>query len=104
MKQGTSEPYKQYTLNKACMYKFSGQDGTGQDREVARPSGLTVMEGPGPKYRVKAVCNCFPPAYVYIKPMVSVYGAKTWVYMAKPPVTTAPNDPTALVAPCKRPN
>ena len=86
-----------YTLNKACAYKFSAPD-----REVTRQSGLTVMEGPGPKYRVEAVCNCFPPAYVYIKPSVSVYGAKTWVYMAKPPVTTAPNDTTALVAPCKR--
>jgi hypothetical protein len=86
-----------YTLNKACAYKFSAPD-----REVTRPSGLTVMEGPGPKYRVEAVCNCLPPAQVYIEPSVSVYGAKTLVYMAKPPVTTAPNDPKRIVA-CTRP-
>lgn len=98
MKQGTSQSYTEYTLNKSCTYKFSGRD-----MVVGRPSGLTVMRGPGPKYRVEAVCNCIPPANIYISPTVMVYGANTVVYMANPPGTTHPSNPALFEAPCKRP-
>lgn len=87
-----------YRLNKFCTYKFKAPD-----REVTRVSGMTVMEGPGPKYRVEAVCGCLTPALVYIKPQVSVNGAKLWVYMANPPAPTAPNDPSTIVG-CPRAN
>jgi hypothetical protein len=97
MKKGTGEFETKYVLNRACAYKFSGMD-----RQVARPSGLTVMEGPGPKYRVEAVCNCTPPGYVYIGPVVRANGGATWVYMADPPGETAANNRAAFVAPCKR--
>jgi hypothetical protein len=97
MKKGTAEPYREYQLNKACTYKFSGGD-----KLLANPSGMTVMSGPGPKYRVDAVCNCAPPAYLYIGPAVKVYQAAVWVYMADPPGATAPKNPVAFIAPCKR--
>ena len=97
MKKGTGGFETKYVLNKACTYKFSGQD-----KKVGFPSGLTVMEGPGPKYRVEAVCACSGPGYTYIAPTVKANEGVTAVYIASPPGAPAPNNPSAFVAPCKR--
>ena len=67
-KAGTSAYQKKYELNKACTYKFSGLD-----KAIGGNSGLVIMEGPGPKYRVEAICNC--SRYTYITPLVRAYAA-----------------------------
>jgi hypothetical protein len=97
MKKGTSEGYTSYQLNKSCVFTpFSAKD-----KVTAGNSGLPNLSGPGPHYKLKAVCTC--QGYVYISPLVRVYPpGGMWVYLADPPGATHPNNAAAFVAPCKQ--
>jgi hypothetical protein len=92
-KRGTNDPATIYQLNKACGYTFSGQD-----KAIGGNSGLLIMSGPGPHYRVQAVCNC--ARYTWIAPAVRVYNPPgKWVTVANPPSgQTKPGG--WFVAPC----
>jgi len=97
IKKGTSEPATVYQLNKACSYTFSGQD-----KAIGGNSGLLIMSGPGPHYRVAADCSC--SRYTWIAPAVRVYDPTgNWVTVANPPVANPQTDTKPggwFIAPC----
>jgi hypothetical protein len=71
-KLGTNTPYTTYQIGKSCAYTFSGSD-----KAIGGNSGLTLMTGPGPHYRLEARCTC-DRGVAYA--MVRVYESKaTWV-------------------------
>jgi hypothetical protein len=96
MKKGTNEPYTSYQLYKSCAYTPLSE----QDRVTEGNSGFKNLSGPGPHYKLRAVCNC--ERYVYVTAEVRVYppGGK-WVYLANPPGATYPRNAAMFVAPCK---
>jgi hypothetical protein len=49
----TKTPYTTYQIGKSCAYTFSGSD-----KAVGGNSGLTLMTGPGPHYKLSARCTC----------------------------------------------
>ena len=70
---------------------------TGSDKAVGGNSGLTLMSGPGPHYKVQASCTC-DRGVAYA--MVRVYeGKATWVGPGNLPATLM-KTPLAFYATC----
>ncbi len=68
----TNAPYTTYQIGKKCAYTF-----TGADKAIGGNSGLTLMTGPGPHYKLTAKCSC-DRGVAYA--MVRVYESKAaWV-------------------------
>jgi hypothetical protein len=89
---GTNAPYTTYQIGKGCAYTF-----TGSDKAVGGNSGLTLMTGPGPHYKVQASCTC-DRGVAYA--MVRVYeGKATWVGPGNLPATLM-KTPLAFYATC----
>jgi len=49
----TNTPYTTYQIGKSCAYTYSGSD-----KAIGGNSGLTLMTGPGPHYKLSARCTC----------------------------------------------
>lgn len=64
----TNALYTTYEFGKKCAYTY-----TGADKAVGGNSGLTLMTGPGPHYKLTANCTC-DRGVAYA--MVRVYEAK----------------------------
>ena len=88
----TNTPSTTYQIGKSCAYTFSGSD-----KAIGGNSGLTLMTGPGPHYRLEARCTC-DRGVAYA--MVRVYESKaTWVGPSNLPASLM-KTPLAFYATC----
>ena len=91
-KLGTNTPYTTYQIGKSCAYTFSGSD-----KAIGGNSGLTLMSGPGPHYKLQARCTC-DRGVAYA--MVRVYeGKAAWMGPQNLPATLM-KTPLAFYATC----
>jgi len=89
---GTNTPYTTDQIGKSCAYTF-----TGSDKAVGGNSGLTLMTGPGPHYKVEARCTC-DRGVAYA--MVRVYeGKAVWAGPGNLPASLM-KTPLAFYATC----
>ena len=89
---GTNTSNTTYEIGKKCGYTFSGSD-----KAVGGNSGLTLMTGPGPHFKLVARCSC-DRGVGYA--MVRVYGRKTaWIGPENLPATLM-KGPLAFYATC----
>ena len=93
---GNQAALTDYQLGRGCAYTF-----TPPDQQTGSPSGTAWMNGPGPAYRVGAVCTC-NRGYISI----AVRSTESdWTYVPDPPGTPHPNPAYAekmFAAPCAR--
>jgi hypothetical protein len=91
-------PNLTYQLNSGCAFKAAGLTFSGN-------SGLTIVSGGGPHYRLDATCNC--DRYKYVGPAVRTYSPaySVWVILTSPPAGAGPqlaNRPGVFEFPCKQ--
>ena len=99
-KPGTTESYTDYQLNAHCAFKALDSKVT----VGGNSAGTQKVSGPGPTYRVLAVCSCGSPGRNMIQPRIRVNQQGLWVYPAKAPdpVKTHASIPGTFYPPCKR--